>query len=354
MAAGGASGSTKNAMLNTLRLSNVPTGEIRNSHNSLLQQLLKGADADVTINIADSIWTDNRTLVQPTFISQNQKLYDAEIRSADFSKASTVNSINDWVSNKTRGRIRTIIDHLEPASKLVILNAVYFKGGWYSPFEQKETKQKEFTLLSGNKKKLPMMEDTRYTYYMKGKDFQALRLPYGSGARFDMWLFLPDEKPGSFRAPWQRSIEKMYEDFLNDITQSDWSSITGAFASERVHIVLPRFKVEMAKTVGDNLKSMGMNIAFDKEKANFSEMISLGPHDQAWIEEVLHKTFIEVNEKGTEAAAATGVIMGVNTCGTIKEPPPPKEFIADHPFVLGIRDSSTGAILFLGSIADPG
>lgn len=353
MTADGASGDTKNSMLKTLRLSNVSSQAVRDSHESILR-LLKSGDRKVTISVANSIWADQATPFKPGFLSNNQRLYDAEIRSVDFSKPDTVSSINAWVARKTHGKIPEIVTNLSPQAKMLILNAVYFKGLWFSPFTETNTKRRDFTLLTGQTKKISMMEDTRGASYLKGDGFQSVRLGYGGENRFELWLFLSDAKPGSFPVPWQDGWnKKSYEDFLNRVTHSDWKSLEKSFGYELVHIVLPRFKVEMTKKLNENLKEMGMSIAFDKHKADFSEMVQLKPEQRANIEEVMHTTFIEVNEKGTEAAAATTVVMGVHTCGTVRNPPTPKEFIVDHPFLLGIRDSDSGVIVFLGSIVDP-
>lgn len=355
MTAAGAAGATKDTMLKTLKLSGIPANIIRNSHGLILSSMAN-EDPQVKIAIADSIWTDKSTAFKSSFLKTNQKLYDAELKSVDYSAPTTVSTINNWVKQKTFGKIPSIINDINSNDKMIILNAVYFKGLWSSPFKEQRTQQGDFTLLTGSVKKIPMMEATKTLSYLKGNGFQAIKLPYGQEQRFEMWLFLPDAKPWTSLIPFllkpDNQNKQSYEKFLEHVTNTDWNTLESTFSNEPVYIMLPKFKIDMEKSLTDNLKAMGMSLAFNADRADFSEMFILKPQDRAYISEAKHKTYIDVNENGTEAAAIT-VVSASKQCAAFSSPSSPKQFRADHPFLFGIRDSSSGAILFLGSITDP-
>jgi serine protease inhibitor len=215
---------------------------------------------------------------------------------------------------------------------LYLINAIYFKGNWQKEFSKSATQEQPFTLLNGTRKQHPLMSQSgKYRYY-ENPEFQAISLPYGSG-RLSMFVFLP--KPNVKQA-----------DFYRNFTSENWQQWMKQFSSRSGQIVLPRFKLEYDITLNQALQALGMGVAF-QDQANFANMTP----KEVKIDEVKHKTFVEVNEEGTEAAAVTSV--GIRATSA----PPPEEapfkMVVDRPFFCAIRDNQTGTILFMGSIVDP-
>jgi serpin B len=215
---------------------------------------------------------------------------------------------------------------------LVLVNAVYFHGRWKDPFEQTATVVRPFTLLSGAKPQCPFMSRSGSYKYLKGDGFQAIRLPYGSD-RFAMYVVLPDAIDG-------------LPALLRGLDRKEWSAWLGKMQPSEGSISLPRFKVEYGEELSKPLVALGMASAF--AKADFSGMTV---HRDLFISEVAHKTYVDVNEEGTEAAAATEV--GVAASSAPMSPGTPFNMVVDHPFLCAIRDDKTGEILFLGAIYDP-
>jgi serpin B len=240
--------------------------------------------------------------------------------------------MNAWANEKTHGKINGIADGLiDPLTDLFLANAVYFKGKWEEPFEVKSTKDRVFHLRGGRQKKLPMMEQSRRFTYRRGTGYQAVRLPY-QGWNLAMYVFLPDA--GS-------NPEKL----LGIMNGDTWQRVTEPGFSEREGtVVLPRFKLEYGVELKQPLRAMGMKAAFGK--ADFS-----GISDRPlFISAVRQRTFVEVNEEGTEAAAVTGAPM---PSGIEMNPPKPFEMIVDSPFLFLIEDKQTRTILFMGVVFDP-
>jgi serpin B len=239
------------------------------------------------------------------------------------------------VSN-TDNRIDKIVDRISSETILFLINAIYFKGQWTNEFEKGKTREDDFRLADGGQKKLPMMSQSgKYNYY-KGKDFQAVSLPYGTG-RMSMYVFLPDKRT-------------TLDQFERDLTVENWENWIKSFRMAPGEVMLPRFKIEYEVDLNDVLKALGMSEAFDAHRANFSGIAQLSQADRIYISKVKHKTFAEVNEEGTVAAAATAVEVGVTSVQL-----PQENFImeVDRPFFVAIRDNLTGTVLFMGSIADP-
>lgn len=332
MAYNGADGTTKEAMARTLAFGDMPLEEV-NQANQILLSNLAYADSRVRLAIANSLWARERMPFYPDFIERNRTYYGAEITNLDFSDPNTVKTINAWVNRNTNGKIPTIIERIPEEMILYLINAIYFKGMWRDEFDPKETQNEQFSLLDGSKKTVPVMHQTEHYRYVAGNGFQAASLPYGEG-RFSMYVFLPD--PGSSLA-----------EFQGQLTAENWTTWMASFGSMEGNIGLPRFEIEYEKTLNDALKSIGMEIAFDPGAANFSKMLPVSPGANAYISEVKHKTYVKVNEEGTEAAAATSVGIGLTSM--------PQRFtmIMDRPFFVAIRDNQSGTILFMGSIVDP-
>jgi serpin B len=329
----GAGGETQQEMAATLALSGMSLQEF-NQANAAWRNLLANADAKVQLTIANSLWARKGIAFKPEFIKRNQDFFAAEISALDFALPNAPNTINQWVNQKTNGKIIKIVDSIPSDAILYLLNAIYFKGHWATPFDKTKTQDRPFTLLSGAKKKHPMMSQNGRFRYFKNEKFQAISLPYGAG-RMSMYVFLPGKNFNLIA-------------LQADLSASNWESWMSQFRSTEGNIVLPRFKMEYEIVLNNALKALGMETAFDPRRADFGEMCAKSSSANVFLGEVKHKTFVEVNEEGTEAAAATSGGMHLNSL-----PPPPFNMVVDRPFFCVIRDNQTGAILFMGSIMEP-
>jgi serine protease inhibitor len=328
----GATGETRQAMMQALELQGLTSAEI-NAANAQLKTALENADPKVKLEIANSLWARQGVQFQSEFVQANKEFYKAEVAELNFNNPSAVATINSWVSKSTHGKIDKIVDQINSDTLLFLINAIYFKGSWSEKFDAALTKPEDFTLADGKQKKHPMMSQSgRYAYFESDK-FQAVALPYGD-KRMNMYVFLPKEN-------------STLADFHQSLNAQNWGDWMSRFKQMKGDISLPKFKVEYETTLKDTLSTLGMGVAFGGN-ADFSAMLK--PPARAFISEVKHKAFAEVNEEGTEAAAVTSVEMRTTSLG-----PPPKTFRmdVDHPFFFAIRDNQTGAILFMGSITEP-
>jgi serpin B len=328
----GAGGETQQQMATALALQGMSLQEV-NQANAALRAALAGADPSVQLNIANALWARKGVTFKPEFLKRNQDFYAAEVSDLDFAAPSATATINDWVKNKTNAKIDKIVDKLDPSAILFLANAIYFKGKWTTPFDKAKTKEGAFTLLNGAQKKHPMMSQSGRYRYFQGNQFQAVSLPYGA-EKMSLYVFLP-EKSSNLNA------------FLASLNTQSWEDWMPQFRSTPGDLVLPRFKLEYEMVLNDALKALGMGAAFDPQAANFKEMYAASPSANVFIGEVKHKTFVEVNEEGTEAAAATSGQMFVTSYT------PPFKMVVDRPFFCAIRDNQTGTILFMGAIVEP-
>lgn len=328
----GASGETQQAMAKALAVNGMSLQEL-NRANVALWATLAGSDPKVQLNIANSLWVRKGITFKPEFIKRNQDFYAAEISDLDFTLPSAPATINNWVNQKTNGKIDKIVETIPSDAILYLINAIYFKGAWAQQFDKSKTKTGRFTLLNGAKKQHPMMSQTGRYRYLENDEFQAIGLPYGAGS-MSMYVFLPG-KNSNLNA------------FLANLNAAKWESWMSQFGSKEGNITLPRFKLEYEVVLNNALKALGMESAFDPQRANFKEMCAASPSANVFIGEVKHKTFVEVNEEGTEAAAVTS--GGMRATAYI----PPFNMVVDRPFFCVIRDNQTGTVLFMGSIVEP-
>ncbi len=334
MALNGSSGNTRSIMSKVLGVNSETIGSL-NKRNQAVLKLLANNGGKVKLEIGNAVFADVSTPFKNSFIDICKQFYDAEIQNVNFKNTNTLNIINGWCNTKTHGKIPTIIDRLNANEKMVLLNAVYFKGAWASVFKKENTQSDKFITPSGNITDVEMMNQHEQLYYLKGQDFQAVSIPY-AGRRQSLQIFLPN-----------KGIELSV--LQSQFTQDNWDKWTGGFHSADVNLSLPKFTIEFSKDLSPSLEALGMANAFDRPKANFSDLVS-APY-RSWISRVLQKTYLDVNEEGTEAAAATAVIMGV--CKAVVVQAKPIDFRVDHPFVLALVDNETQEILFLGSIVQP-
>ncbi|MCL2925449.1 MAG: serpin family protein, partial [Trichodesmium sp. MAG_R04] len=299
--------------------------------NKELGILLNSLNPEIKLNIANSIWTRKGISFSPSFLQVNQDFYQSQVRKIDFSHPESLKIINNWVKDKTQGKIKKIIQVLRSNDIIVLLNAIYFKGNWEEQFSEDSTQEMPFYLANGTQKQHPIMFQLSRHLYYENEDFQAVSLPYKNGI-VSMDIFFPREEVG-------------LEGFYKVLNEENWKNWMEQFEDYKVNLGLPKFKTEYEVNLNDALKSLGMEIAFDSMTADFSRIHPIPP--ELCISEVKHKTFVEVNETGTEAAATTSVKIVVRSL--VKT----VDMLINRPFFFAIRDNNYGTILFMGEITNP-
>jgi len=328
----GATGETQKAMETALAIQSMSVEEL-NQANAALKTSLENPDKLVELVIANSLWARKGVPFDASFLQTNQQFYGAEVTTLDFGDRNAPTQINAWVNQSTKGKIRQIVDQLNPTDVMVLINTLYFKGPWSDPFQPEATQDAPFYLAGGKQKPHPLMSrGGRYPYF-ETADFQAISLPYGNNGRLSMLVFLPKAKSNLVA-------------FEQSLTPENWQAWMKQFQSRQGMIKLPRFKQQTSVELNTALSALGMGVAFDPERATFAKLSSVSTH----IDQVQHAAVISVDEAGTEAAASTAVRMGVTSA-----PPPSEPFTmtVDRPFWFAIRDGKTGVVLFLGTISDP-
>ncbi|MEH2200044.1 serpin family protein [Nostoc sp.] len=327
----GASGSTQQAMAKTLELQGMNLPEINSAYAAALKQLLDNQDAKVQLSIANSLWANQDVSFAPDFLKRTQDFYQAKVSNLNFKDAAASNIINNWVTENTKGKINKIVGKIEPDQVLFLINAIYFKGNWSNEFDKSKTAQYPFYITPSRRKQhLMMSQEGDYRYY-ENEQFQAVSLPYGKDGKTSFYIFLPKQNS---------NLKALYQ----NLSFENWEKWMTQFNKQKGFIRLPRFKTDYEVTLNDALKTLGMEEAFSN-KANFS-----GMGKNFAISQVKHKTFVEVNEEGTEAAAATSV--GI-VATSLRDEPEPFRMIVDRPFFCAIRNNQTGNVLFMGSIIEP-
>jgi serine protease inhibitor len=290
-------------------------------------------NGNVMLHVANSLWPDKKYSFLDSYMDLVKSHYKAKLNPLDFGDApAAAKAINDWVEDKTNDRIKDILkaSDIDPLTKLALVNAIYFKGNWKHQFKKERTRDQDFTVGAGSRIRVPLMSQTGAFELGGNSDLQILELPY-AGDEVSMLIVLPHKTDGL------PAVEKK----LNPKTFANWTALLRP--QSKVNVFLPRFKMEDSMQMSDTLSALGMPSAFSRN-ADFSGMDG---SRSLMIDKVIHKAFVEVNEVGTEAAAATVVLM------TRKSKPRIATFRADHPFLFFIRDNSSGSILFMGRMADP-
>lgn len=327
MTLNGANGATRDSILKALIMSGLTPDIINISYKNLTEALLN-VDKRVLISIANSVWSEKNFVVKKPFTDILTEYYNAESRSFDITDPQVPSLINNWIDIKTNGLIKNMVDKLDPNTVMLLINAIYFKGKWKSQFEAANTVQGSFYKPGGQTEQVPMMKQTSDYKIYKGEGFTLAELPYGQG-NFVMDVILPDDNNGLNNIIPQ----------LNENTLKGWFNL---MTSRKADLSFPRFKYGYKKELTDILTEMGMGITFGNN-ADFSNISDL----QLYISLVLHQAFIETNEEGTEAAAAT--IVGISTTAAME----PFILNIDHSFLYIIRETTTNSVLFMGRVVDP-
>lgn len=325
MVAAGAGGDNAEEMVQLLRLDGP-----RDTRNAALLADLVDTD-DVTLAIANSLWAAEGYPFEDDYVSFAQDTYGATLDEVDLGSQDAADAIDDWVDERTEGLVDEVAADLglpDPQAVLVLLNTVYFLGTWTTTFDEDDTREAPFTLAGGDEVDVPMMHRSAAEVETSdGDGFQMLRLPYGEEERFGMELMVPDEGV---------ALDELIDDLDADVWRDAVDDLETATLSE---IALPRFELEWDAKLNEVLQSLGMVSAFGG--GDFTPMSPANP----FLDTVVQKTYIRVDEEGTEAAAVTGGVM-LESAG-----PPP--FLVDRPFAFTVSDRESGAVLFLGSVHDP-
>jgi serine protease inhibitor len=331
MTLNGANNATEDSMAYALRVDQLSSEQINATYRDLINGLTT-ADDKVLLSIANSIWYRLGFNVLPDFLNINSEYYNAEVAALDFDSPEAVNTINDWVSDHTHGRIPSILGQINPSAVMFLINAIYFKGIWTKEFNPESTFDGNFQLADGTNKTVRTMAFEDEIGYFENDLFQACQLYYGRG-NFSMVVLLP-------------KADVSTESLSKQLTKEHWNIWMNSFTDQKVNLSLPKFTFEYEKRLNDILSLMGMGIAFDPARADFT---GINANGGLYIDFVKHKTFVEVNEEGTEAAAVT--IAGVNLSAY-----PGDETIQmhiDRPFIFAIREKTTNAVVFMGKVAEP-
>jgi serine protease inhibitor len=326
MTMNGAAGATYDQMRSVLAFGSATESDINGGYKSLIE-LLRGLDPQVDFRIANSIWYHVGLPVKQPFLDATRTSFGAEVSALDFRSADAPGKINDWVSSATAGKIPTILDRIDPAGVMILINAIYFKGSWRDRFDPASTQDAPFHGVAGDQPMRLMHRDGTMRI-LATPDFEAVDLPYGNSA-FTMTVVLP--RPG-------KSIETL----ASSLQSAQWSTWMGQLGEANVDLYLPRFKLTWERTLNDDLRVLGMRDAFEDNVADFTRISSAG--NRMFITEVKQKTYVDVNEEGTEAAAATSVGISVDSAPAIHL------VRVDRPFLFVIRERLSGTVFFMGKI----
>lgn len=326
MTMNGANGETRTEMESTLKMSGLSVDEI-NDYYKVMQTGLPVIDPTTKLSLANSIWYKKDYVVKKSFLEINKNYFNAEVRELDFTQKWAVDTINNWCALKTNNLIKEILDYIPSNAIMYLINAVYFKGIWKTQFDKKNTVESSFTNEDGKTAKVNMMQLKDTFAYTEDDMAQYVKLPYGNNA-FSMTVLLP--KNG-----------KTPQDVLNNLTGENWNTVTTSLTTQEVEVFLPRFTTKNKFTLNKPLQNMGMQKAFNAG-ADFTNIAD----DGLMISRVLHDTYVDVNEEGTEAAAVTVVEI-------IKSSLPMNPVVrVNKPFIFVISEKSTGVILFIGKIGN--
>ncbi|MDX1648169.1 MAG: serpin family protein, partial [Longimicrobiales bacterium] len=319
-------GETFDGMRDALAYEDLSQEEINTAYRDLID-LLVALDPAVRFDIANAVWTNEEIPFLQSFLTAVQEAFSAQTSSSDFADPATLNAINAWVESATDGKIDTILEELDPDQVALLLNAIYFDGAWTVEFDPSETALEPFTLEDGSTVQVPMMSIADEEFPLAwAPEYAAAELPYGGGA-YAMLVVVPSDDARAF---------------LETLDVEGWNDIVASLVPAEVdRLAIPKLSLSWDGFLNDALKAMGMDVAF-ANAADFSAMSPLG--SDLCIDFVRQKTFLEVDERGTRAAAVTAVGVGPTSFTGL---------VADRPFLFAIRERLSGTILFSGIIGDP-
>ena len=335
MTAAGARDGTQSEMAQVLHLDADLARAHAHYHQLLGQWNAAGEKRPYQLRVANRLWGQKGCSIRPEFLALTGQQYGAEMWLVDFTQAAAASQeINHWVEEQTNDKIRDLIPpgSLDAQTRLVLTNAVYFKGDWVQPFDKRNTREEDFAVSVQQKVKAPLMHRQARLAYAEDETLQALELPYVD-RELSMVVILPKKADGL------PELEKA-------VTLDKLTALVSMLNIREVNSYLPKFKLETSFALNPTLQAMGLKRAFSPA-ADFSGISSA---ESLYISVVLHKAYVDVNEEGTEAAAATGVVMRAYAA---RHPQPVPVFRADHPFLFLIRDTKAGSILFLGRVTNP-
>lgn len=330
----GAGGDTQEEIAEVLGNAGISADDLSRANASLIATLEKETD-DILFSIANSIWTREDLQLHDDFVTRNEDYFLAEVESVDLTDGATIKKINNWVSKATNGAIQEIMNEpLQPSVVMVLMNAIYFNGAWQYEFPEENTKEDDFYLGDGTKQKVDMMQQEQDFPYMENDLFQSVRLPYGEG-EVSMDIYLPKE-----------GVAK--EEVVEFLATENIMHENEHYSRTNIDLKLPKFELEYDIELNDILIELGMPTAFSGNEADFSNMFA--DDMNAFIDVVKQKTYIRVDEKETEAAAVTIVIMEEMAA---MKPEEPIKMEVNRPFLFTITDQETETILFIGSMEQP-
>ncbi|WP_234736294.1 serpin family protein [Tellurirhabdus bombi] len=322
----GANGTTAEEIKKVLKLDDVSLTEA----NQIWQQLLEGlpnADPKVTTTLANAIFHDNNFASEAGFLTSTTDYFKARVAAEDFTNQATVGKINQWASDNTNGKIKKIVNQIQPNEVLFLLNALYFKGDWKYQFNAEQTQDRPFELVDGGQKTVRMMQLNRELRRAFRPNYTAFELPYGDGT-YSMTVMLPKETSSA-------------DALIKSLSANEWNQLQNDMTAGSMMIGLPKFTLEYEGNLNGVLSKLGMPTAFT-DLADFSK---ISTKKGLTVTSVKQNTFVAVDEKGTEAAAVTGIGVGVTSA--------PASYFCDRPFVIAITEKQTGAVLFMGKIVNP-
>ena len=326
----GATGETAEAMSRAL---GIDSSSRKTALNELagLQATLENPGQGVTLKLANAAWFDDSIRLSAGFSADLAETFQTKLETVRFNDPTTISRINDWVSNATEGKISRLLED-PPSPPMFLANAVYFHALWNSPFQKQRTQEQPFYPADGSTKTVQMMQQKGHFSYAKGPGYAVVALPYVDN-RFAMYCFLPD---------------KGVDTLVAELKKSSWSDLSRTLRPTEGSVSLPKFKFEYGATLNQALSALGLGIAFDARRAQFTRMVE-GP-GRLYIGGVLHKTFLEVDEEGSTAAAVTGIQMRSTA---VMRPNEEFNLVFNRPFVTAIADATSGTILFLGMVGQP-
>jgi serpin B len=332
MTLNGAAGTTFDAMRSALRYDGKTIGEINETYQKLMKEMIP-VDPRVTMEIANSAWVEKKFTAKQAFTDALVKWYLAEVKGIDVTDPGAVDIVNAWIEDKTNDRIKDMLSSLPDNLAMLLVNAVYFNGKWRYRFDKDDTENRPFYVTPDDPVQVPMMYQEESFAVTRADNATLIELPYGQG-NYSMVVMLPYEGVS-------------LQEAALTLTPENWAGWMDRLpkAITKVELYMPRFKYEYRRNLNDDLARLGMGIAFDPLRADFSNINDVL---QLYITDVFHQTFIETNEEGTEAAAATVVIIGVTSM-----PPTPPVININRPFLYFIRETTTGTIVFMGQVTDP-